>query len=187
MVARLIRPDQPIEVKNLCVIEYGQPGSKKTSLLQTAKNPITFASDKGIYRAFRRKDCVMFDTWEDIVGFDCSGYDTIGIDTGAKAMEYLRQDRGVIDYIAAFHARGGVIASICHAAQLLISARLVKGRLVSGYYSIRDDIENAGGTFVDGVCTFDRIVSAPHYRFNGKWMAAALQAVATETALRNAA
>jgi len=90
---------------------------------------------------------------------------------GAKAMEYIRQDEDVIALIAEFHNSGGVIGSICHAAQLLISARLVKGRRISGYYSIKDDINNAGGTYVDAPFVTDgRIVISPHYKHMGPWM-----------------
>lgn len=97
---------------------------------------------------------------------------------GAKAMEYMRQDRDVIEFIAAFHAQGRVVASICHAAQLLISAKLVRGRKVSGYYSIRDDIENAGGEYVDEPAVVDgRIVSTAHYKHMAPWMSAALAEV----------
>lgn len=95
---------------------------------------------------------------------------------GVKAIEKLRLETWLINYIAKHHARGGVIASICHGAQLLISAKLCAGRKVSGYYSIREDIENAGGTYVDEpavVC--DRIVSTAHYKHMGAWMAAALR------------
>ena len=59
-----------------------------------------------------------------------------------------------MNFIADFHASGKVIGSICHAGQLLISAKLVKGRNISGYYSIKDD----------------RIVSCPHYKHLGPWM-----------------
>jgi protease I len=57
---------------------------------------------------------------------------------GAKAMEYMRQDRQLIEAIAYAHSRRVVIAAICHGAQLLISAGLVRGRRISGYYSIRE-------------------------------------------------
>lgn len=117
----------------------------------------------------------VFDIARDMIGEVT--YDLLVLPGGAKAMEYLRQDREVLDFIAAFHASGGVIASICHAAQLLISAKLVKGRRIAGYYSIKDDIENAGGTFVDGVVVDDRIVSCAHYKWNGAWMKAALETV----------
>lgn len=97
---------------------------------------------------------------------------------GAKAMEYMRQDQDVIDFIAAFHAQGRIVASICHAAQLLISAKLVRGREISGYYSIRDDIENAGGRYVDEPAVVDsRIVTTAHYKNMAPWMAAALAEV----------
>lgn len=90
---------------------------------------------------------------------------------GAKAMEYLRQDKHLLDYISVFHSSGGVIGSICHATQLLISAGLVKGRCISGYYSIKDDINNAGGTYVDAPFVTDgKIVTSPHYKHLGPWM-----------------
>ena len=90
---------------------------------------------------------------------------------GARAMEYMRQDQDILKFIADFHASGKVVAAICHASQLLISARLVKGRKVSGYYSIKDDIENAGATYVDApYVVSDRLVTSPHYKHLGPWM-----------------
>ena len=104
------------------------------------------------------------------------GYKLLILPGGAKAMEYLRQDMDVLNFISAFHALGKPIGSICHAAQLLISAGLVKGRRISGYYSIKDDINNAGGTFVDAPFVTDgRIVSSPHYKYLGEWMAEVLR------------
>ena len=98
-------------------------------------------------------------------------YDILILPGGAKAMEYLRQSRAVLNYIEAHHRRGGFIGCICHGAQLLISAGLVRGRRISGYYSIKDDITNAGGEFVDAPFVTDgRIVTSPHYRYLGFWM-----------------
>lgn len=96
---------------------------------------------------------------------------------GVKAIEKLRQHRPLITFIAEHHARGGVIASICHGAQLLISARLCKGRTISGYYSIREDIENAGGEYSEGPVVCDRICSVAHYKDMSPWMAATLREV----------
>lgn len=96
---------------------------------------------------------------------------------GVKAIEKLRQHKPLIEHIADHHARGGVIASICHGAQLLISAKLCKGRTISGYYSIRDDIENAGGSYSEGPVTCDRIVSVAHYKDMAPWMAMVLREV----------
>lgn len=97
---------------------------------------------------------------------------------GAKCMEYLRQDRRVIDFINNFHRSGKIIGSICHAAQLLISARIVKGRRIAGYYSLRDDIENAGAVYVDEPAVIDgNIISTAHYKHLGPWMKAVCESV----------
>ena len=98
-------------------------------------------------------------------------YDLIILPGGARAMEYLRQDEQMLLYLFGYHGIGGVIGSICHGTQLLISAGLVKGKKVSGYYSIKDDIINAGGEFVDAPFVTDgRICSSPHYKYLGQWM-----------------
>lgn len=95
---------------------------------------------------------------------------------GAKCMEYLRQEKIAIDLIRQFDQVGGTIASICHAAQLLISAKIVSGRRIAAYYSLKDDVENAGATYVDEPAVIDsNIVSTAHYKDMGPWMKAALQ------------
>mgnify|MGYP001244987993 CR=1 FL=1 len=108
---------------------------------------------------------------KDISDLNVADYNVLVLPGGAKSMEYMRQDQEMLNFIAAFHASGKVIGSICHAGQLLISAKLVKGRKISGYYSIKDDINNAGGTYVDEPFVTDsRIVSTAHYKHLGPWM-----------------
>ena len=91
---------------------------------------------------------------------------------GAKAMEYMRQNRKILNFIAKFHAEHRLIGVICHGTQLLISAgNIVKGKKISGYYSIKDDINNAGGEYIDAPFVYDSdIVSSPHYKYLGPWM-----------------
>lgn len=68
------------------------------------------------------------------------------------------------------------IACICSAAQLLISAKIVKNRKISGYYSMQDDINNAGGIYTDLPAVVDNnIITTAHYKDLGFWMAAALK------------
>lgn len=115
----------------------------------------------------------------DIQGINVAPFDLLVIPGGAKAMEYMRQDQELLDAIARIHADGKVVASICHGAQLLISSGLVRGRKVSGYYSIKDDINNAGGTYVDAPAVVDdRVISSPHYKYLGPWMKEVLKGVA---------
>ena len=119
---------------------------------------------------------------KDIPELKVEDYDLLVLPGGAKAMEYMRQDQEILRFIADFHKAGKVIASICHAAQLLISAKVVKGNKISGYYSIKDDIENAGATYVDQPAVVDdKIVTSPHYKHLGAWMKQALAQVAKES------
>ena len=98
-------------------------------------------------------------------------YDLLILPGGAKSMEYIRQNKKILGLIKEWDRKGKIIASICHAGQLLISAEIVKGRKISGYYSIKDDINNAGAIYVDSPFVTDKnIVSSPHYKHLGPWM-----------------
>jgi len=98
-------------------------------------------------------------------------YNLLVIPGGAKAMEYLRQEKKILDFIFDFNNHDKIIASICHGAQLLISAKIIKGRKISGYYSIKDDIINAGAIYVDEPAVVDKnIITTAHYKHLGPWM-----------------
>lgn len=117
----------------------------------------------------------------DITGLQVEDYDLLVIPGGAKCQEYLRQDQEALKFIHDFNAAGKVIAAICHGSQMLISARVVKGRRVSGYYSIKDDIINAGATYVDEPAVVDgNLVTTAHYKDLGPWMKATLQLCGVE-------
>ncbi len=102
-------------------------------------------------------------------------YNLLILPGGAKAMEYLRQDDKIIDIIKEFYEKKIIIGSICHGAQLLISANIIKGKKISGYYSVKDDINNAGAKYIDApFVEDDGIITSPHYKYLGDWMKAIL-------------
>ena len=112
---------------------------------------------------------------KDITELKVEDYNLLILPGGAKAMEYMRQDVEIIKFISDFNSSGKTIASICHAAQLLISSKIVKGRKISGYYSIKDDINNAGAVYTDEPAVVDgNIVTPAHYKDLGVWMKTAL-------------
>ena len=112
---------------------------------------------------------------KDIPELKVSDYDILILPGGARALEYIRQDQDVLKFIADFYKTGKVIGAICHGCQLLISAKIVKGKKVSGYYSIKDDINNAGAKYVDAPAVVDgNLVTSPHYKHLGPWMGAVL-------------
>ncbi|MFB6304818.1 MAG: type 1 glutamine amidotransferase domain-containing protein [Haloferacaceae archaeon] len=75
---------------------------------------------------------------------------------GGGAPESLRTEAPeAADVVAAFDEAGKPIASICHGAQLLISAGIVEDREVTGYWPLEVDIENAGAEYVDEPAVVD--------------------------------
>ncbi len=68
---------------------------------------------------------------------------------GGFSPDHLRIDERVLKLVKAMHEAGKIIAAICHGPQVLISAGLVKGKRVTAYRAVRDDLINAGALFED--------------------------------------
>ena len=108
---------------------------------------------------------------KDIDEIKVEEYDLLVLPGGVKAMEKIRLEKKLINFITKFHQGGKLIACICSGAQLLISAKIVKGRKISGYYSMEDDITNAGAIYTDEEVVIDKkIVTTAHYKDMGPWM-----------------
>ena len=103
-------------------------------------------------------------------------YNFLVLPGGIKAMEKVRQNKLILKIIKQFDDQKKTIACICSGAQLLISAKVVKGRNISGYYSMMDDIINAGANYVDKESVIDEnIITTAHYKDMGAWMKSALE------------
>lgn len=68
---------------------------------------------------------------------------------GGYAPDRLRRSEAVLELVRAVDDAGKPLAAICHAGWVLISAGVIKGRRLTGYRSIKDDLTNAGAHFVD--------------------------------------
>lgn len=68
---------------------------------------------------------------------------------GGWAPDKLRRDADVLELVQTIHDNNGIVGSICHAGWVLVSAGLVDGARATGSTGIRDDVENAGGRWVD--------------------------------------
>src|SRR5215470_2964697 len=75
-------------------------------------------------------------------------YDAVII-PGGRAVEYIRLNPKVLDAVRHFDKAKKPIAAICHAAQLLAAAGVLKGRKCSAYPASSPDVTLAGGTWVD--------------------------------------
>ena len=76
-------------------------------------------------------------------------YDAVLLPGGAINADTLRMVPEARSFVAEFDKAGRPMAVICHAPWLLVSSGLVKGRTLTSYYTIQDDIRNAGGNWVD--------------------------------------
>ena len=103
-------------------------------------------------------------------------YDILVLPGGVKAMEKVRQNQDIIKFVSDFDKEKKIIACICSGAQLLISAKVVKGRKIAGYYSMKDDLVNAGAEYTDLPAVIDEnIITTAHYKDMGPWMREAIK------------
>jgi protease I len=76
-------------------------------------------------------------------------YDGVQLPGGALNADAMRMVPEVQAFLQVFQRDGKPIAAICHAPWELISADLVRGRTLTSYHTIQDDVKNAGGNWVD--------------------------------------
>jgi protease I len=76
-------------------------------------------------------------------------YDALIIPGGQINPDKLRVDKGAMTLVRDFLKSGKPVAAICHGPWLLVEADALKGRDVTSYHSIRRDVENAGGNWID--------------------------------------
>lgn len=75
-------------------------------------------------------------------------YDAVVI-PGGSSPENLRLDPDILQFVKDADRAGKPIAAICHGPQILISAELLKGRTLTSYPPLKDDLINAGAEFKD--------------------------------------
>ncbi len=76
-------------------------------------------------------------------------FDGLVIPGGSVGADKLRADSDVVAFVRAFFEQSKPVGAICHAPWTLVEAGVLKGRTLTSYPSIKTDIENAGGTWVD--------------------------------------
>jgi protease I len=68
---------------------------------------------------------------------------------GGFAPDYIRRSEPMLKLVRDLFAAGKPVAAICHGPWVLCSTPALKGKTATGFHSIRDDMVNAGATFVD--------------------------------------
>jgi len=80
---------------------------------------------------------------------------------GGYAPDHLRRYPAVVNLVREAVEQGKIVAAICHGGWLLASAKILKGRTVTAFFAIRDDLEHAGARFVDQeVCIDGNLITS---------------------------
>jgi protease I len=80
---------------------------------------------------------------------DQNNYDALVLPGGVMNPDTLRMEPAAIQFVKSFFDSGKPVASICHGPWLLVEADVVRGRKVTSWPSLRTDIRNAGGEWID--------------------------------------
>jgi protease I len=80
---------------------------------------------------------------------DMNDYDGLVLPGGVANPDFLRANEEAVEFTRSFFEAGKPVASICHGPWMLVEADVVQGRTVTSWPSVRTDIRNAGGTWVD--------------------------------------
>jgi protease I len=76
-------------------------------------------------------------------------YDGLVLPGGVANPDHLRTEEEAVDFVRDFFAQEKPVAAICHGPWLLVEADVLKGRTVTSWPSLKTDITNAGGKWVD--------------------------------------
>ena len=148
------------------------PGKKAGEAVRTAIHD--FEGDQ-TYSEKRGHNFSLNATFAEIKAADYDGL----VLPGGRAPEYLRLNPQVVEMVRHFHTAGKPIAAICHAAQLLAAAQVLKGKKVSAYPACSPEVESCGGSYanlpmtealVDGM-----LVTAPAWPAHPVWLAKFLE------------
>ncbi len=74
---------------------------------------------------------------------------------GGFAPDYIRRSEPMLKLVRDLSAQGKPVAAICHGPWVLCSTTALKGKKVTCFHSIKDDVTNAGGTYVDQEVVID--------------------------------
>jgi protease I len=83
-------------------------------------------------------------------------YDALVIPGGVKNPDTLRMNPDAVEFVRSFMDADKPVGAICHGPWLLVEAGCVRGRTLTSYPSLRTDIQNAGGDWVDRTVISDQ-------------------------------
>ncbi|MEA2398336.1 MAG: protease [Thermoleophilaceae bacterium] len=116
--------------------------------------------EEGEIRAFQHlDDGDEFDVDVTVKDADASDYDGLVLPGGVANPDFLRADEDAVAFVRAFVEAGKPVGAICHGPWMLVEADVVRGLEVTSFPSIKTDVRNAGGNWVDREVVVDKGVT----------------------------
>eukprot|EP01133_Synstelium_polycarpum_P006658 gene6658-7742_t len=156
------------------------PGKKSGETIKTAIHD--FEGDQ----TYTEKPGHLFTLNASFDEIDPAHYDAVMI-AGGRAPEYLRLNEKVIAAVRHFADAGKPVAAVCHGAQLLAAADVIRGKRISAYPACAPEVKLAGGTYADiavtDAVTDGQFVTAPAWPAHPAWLAQFVKLLGTEIRL----
>jgi protease I len=112
--------------------------------------PELISPEGGTVQAFNHLDkSKTYDADQSLDDADPSQYDGLVLPGGVANPDMLRTDPRAVEFVKAFFTDERPVAAICHGPWTLVEADVLNGRTMTSWPSLRTDIQNAGGTWVD--------------------------------------
>jgi protease I len=131
-------------------VEDSELRETRAALDQAGAITTLFAPKEGQIHSMKHHDKVgQFDVDKTLEKADPAQFDAVLVPGGALNVDDLRVQPRAQQFVREMDRQGQPIAVICHAPWLLISAGVIRGRTLTSYHTIEDDIHNAGGNWQD--------------------------------------
>jgi deglycase len=158
------------------------PGKRSGEKVRTAIHD--FEGDQ-TYTEKRGHDFVLNATFDEVWP---ERYDALVI-AGGRAPEYLRLNERVLGLVRHFMTGDKPVGAICHGAQILTAADVVRGRKVSAYPAVAPEVRLAGATYadiqIDQAVTDGNLVTAPAWPAHPAFISQLLAVLGTEIVQRD--
>jgi protease I len=120
------------------------------AVVDAGGSPVLLSPEKGDVQTFDHLDkAETLPVDKAVKDADLADYDALVLPGGVANPDALRLDGDAVGFIRDFVGTGKPVAAICHAPWTLVEAGVLQGRTLTSWPSLRTDITNAGGTWVD--------------------------------------
>ena len=119
--------------------------------------PELLSIESGEIQAFNHYDkSKTYKVDKEVAAARMDDYDGLVLPGGVGNPDNLRQDDDTVEFVRSFFEAGKPVAAICHAPWLLVEADVVRGRKLTSFPSLKTDVRNAGGKWVDEKVVVDQ-------------------------------